>query len=90
MPNLHNVLADVESQMFPNREYRLEIDYYSEETHRWIVWLHRRNKTARLEFIIHEDPINPEDTDVVGSVLEYDGISRQIVGLVMDSIMERL
>jgi hypothetical protein len=91
MPCLENVISDVQSQMFPNRQFTFEVNRIENEPHRWIVYIRSyRNEHAILEFLIDEDPNDPDDTDVAASVLQYGNIPRRIVGLVMDSIIERL
>ena len=94
MPSLHNVIDDIKSSMYPNGEVTFEVLHRptQEEANRWVVYLsipngHRR---AKIEFLIDEDPDDPEDADVLGSVLRHGSVSRRTVSLIMDAILERM
>jgi hypothetical protein len=89
MPSLINVVDDVRNELSPNGQLTFEVIH--EQGNLWIVYItHQQNPNrAKVEFIIENQP-NPEDTGVVGSVLEYGCISRRAMTRIMDEIVERL
>ena len=87
MPNLYNVISDIESTIVPDAKLSYEVQHRGED--RWIVYVRIPNgrRSAKLEFLINE---TLEGTDVAGSVLHYGSIRRNLVRLIMDTITERL
>jgi hypothetical protein len=80
--------------MYPNGDVTFQVLYRPtpEEQNRWIVYIAIPNgeHRAKIEFLIDEDPHNPEDSDVLGSVLRHGSVSRRTVSLIMDAILERM
>lgn len=89
MPSLINVVDDVRNQLSPNGELTFEVHH--DQGNLWIVYItHNQNPNrAKVEFLIENQP-NPEDTGVVGSVLEYGCISRRAMARIMDLIVDSL
>lgn len=89
MPSLINVVEDVRNALSPNGELTFEVNH--EQGNLWIVYItHQQNPNkAKVEFLIEHQP-NPEDTGVVGSVLEFGCISRRAMTRIMDEIVDRL
>ena len=90
MPSLVNVVDDVRNELSPNGELSFEV--YHSQNNIWIVYItHQQNPNkAKVEFLIEENQANPEDTGVVGSVLEFGCISRRAMTRIMDEIVDRL
>jgi hypothetical protein len=90
MPNLHNVVSDINDELFSNEQLNFEIQQRDEET--WIVYIRvpNDNRRAKIEFIINENLNNPDDTEVIGSVLRYGPISRRTMARIMDAIVDRV
>jgi hypothetical protein len=90
MANIHNVISDVEQYVLPDVGLKYKVEHRGGD--RWIVYVSRglESKLAKLEFLIDQNPNNPEDTDVAGSVLRHGCISRKMMTTIMDSIVERL
>ena len=94
MPSIINVIDDIKQSMYSNGEVNFEVLYRptDEEPNRWVVYVAIPNgqHRAKLEFLIDEDPNNPEDAEVLGSVLRHGSVSRRTVSLIMDAILERM
>jgi hypothetical protein len=90
MPNIYNVVTDVNQTVLVNNELIYKVEY--RRNGRYVVYLGHRDaqQTAKLEFIIYEDPNTPDETDVTGSILRYGTLNRNVVSTVMSAIMERL
>lgn len=90
MPNLHNVIADVREMMFPANNVNFII--HQRSNRRWVVYVNilHAQPSGKMEFIINENPNNPEDTEVLGSVLRHGCVRRRTMSLIMDSIIERM
>ena len=87
MPNIHNVVDDVQYLLFPNREVRLHLR--SRDEGRYILYLQipYAAETGKIEFIIEGDP---DDPNINGAVLRNGSVSERTVTRIMNSIMERL
>ena len=88
--NLYNVIDDIKQTMFPNGEVRFEVQ--RRNPRRWIVYLtipHGEGR-AKIEFLVDQDPQDPEDVEVLGSVLRHGPISRGTMTRIMDAIVERM
>lgn len=90
MPNIYNVVTDVHQTVLVSNELTYRVEH--RRNGRYIVYLGRRDaqQTAKLEFIIYEDPNTPDETDVTGSILRFGTLNRNVVSVVMSAIMERL
>jgi hypothetical protein len=87
MPNIYNVISDIESAILPDARLSYDVQHRGED--RWVLYLRIPNgkRSAKLEFLINETEDGP---DVAGSVLRRGSIKRRIISTVMDSIIERL
>jgi hypothetical protein len=90
MSNLHNIVSDLQTQILTTMGLTYEVQQRSYE--RWIVYVRLPNghRSAKLEFMINNDPNYPNDPDIAGSVLRRGSIPRSMIELIMDSIIERL
>ena len=90
MPNIYNVITDIESTVLPDARLSYEVQHRGGD--RWIVYVRIPHgaKSAKLEFLIDENPNDPEDVDVAGSVLRHGSINRQTIRIIMNAITERL
>lgn len=90
MANLHNVVSDVEDMFFPDAGLKYKVKYRGNNI--WIVYISIPDgvQNAKLELIIHEDPDDPEFTEVAGSLLRYGSLDRHMVGVIIDEIIGRL
>lgn len=90
MPNIYNVVTDVQQTVLTN--YELKYDLRHRGDGRYVLYLSNHNTVARskLEFIISSDLSTPDETDVVGSVISFGSLGRNVVSVIMDAIMERL
>lgn len=92
MPNLHNVIDDIAQTMFPNGEVQFEVKNKGtyEKYDKWIVYMRVPNGVmrAKVELMIDEHINDPENTEVLGSVLRYGSVSRSTMARIMDTIME--
>jgi hypothetical protein len=90
MPNIHNVISDIKQYVLPDARLSYEVQHRGED--RWIIYVRIPHgaKSAKLEFLIDQNPNNPEDVDVAGSVLRHGSIHRRTIATIMDSIVERL
>jgi hypothetical protein len=88
--NLRNVVSDLPHQILTSIGLTYEVQERSYS--RWIVYVRVPNGTrsAKLEFIIDNDPNYPDDPDIAGSVLRRGSLPRGMIELIMDSILERL
>lgn len=84
MPNLHNIISDIESRVY--RDHDLQYEVHNRGNGRWVVYVSIPNgqRRAKLEFIMYAED------DVAGSVIRYGSIPRRVVATIMDSILERL
>ena len=90
MPNIYNVISDLERYVLPDARLLYQVQHRGDD--RWIVYVRipYAAKSAKLEFLIDQNPNNPEDVDVAGSVLRHGSINRQTIATIMDAIIERL
>lgn len=91
MPNnLRNIVSDLPQQILT--AVGLIYDVQQRDYNRWIVYvrLPNGNRSAKLEFLINDDPNYPNDPDIAASVLRRGSIPRHMIELIMDSIIERL
>jgi hypothetical protein len=90
MANLHNIVSDLSTQILIGVGVMYDVQQRNEE--RWIVYVRLPNgrRSAKLEFMIDNDPNYPGDPDIAGSVLRRGSIPRHMIDLIMDSIIERL
>jgi len=90
MSNLHNIVSDLPNQILTTMGLTYEVQQRSYE--RWIVYVRLPNghRSAKIEFMIDNDPNFPNDPDIAGSVLRRGCIPRHMIELIMDSIIERL
>jgi hypothetical protein len=90
MLNIHNIVSEVEQTVFPDTGLKYKVQYRGEQ--RWVVYVSIPNgvQNAKLEFIIDRDPIDPDDTDVAGSILRYGSVPKYMIHMIADSIIERL
>ena len=90
MPNLREIVSELPRQILTGVGLQYEVQQRNEE--RWIVYVHIPNghRSAKLEFMIDDDPNFPNDPDIAGSVLRRGCIPRHMNELIMDSILERL
>jgi len=87
MPNIYNVITDIESIVLPDARLSYEVQHRGED--RWIVYVRIPHglRSAKLEFLINE---TLEGNDVAGSVLRHGSINRRTIATVMNAITERL
>ena len=90
MPNIYNVVTDVQQTVLT--DYNLTYDLRHRGHGRYVLYLSNHNTIAKakLEFIISDDPNTPDETDVVGSVIRFGTLGRNVVSIIIDAIMERL
>jgi hypothetical protein len=76
-------------ELFPNGEYTLDVQHKQNNT--WYVYISKpnTNRRGKVELMI-EESLNPEDTEVIGSVLRHGCVSRRTMALIMDTLVERL
>jgi hypothetical protein len=87
MVNLHNTVDDIEHELFPNGEYRLDVEHSHNNI--WFLYIRKTNtnRHGKVEIIIEEDQ---QDIGVLGSVLQHGCVSRATMALIMDTLMARL
>ena len=90
MSNMYNVISDIEATVLPDARLSYEVEHRGDD--RWIIYVRIPHgaKSAKLEFLIDQNPNNPEDVDVAGSVLRHGSIKRQTIATLMNAITERL
>jgi hypothetical protein len=94
MPSIENVVDDVKELLYPNNEVMFNLFHRpsAEHPNRWILYLSIPNgeHRAKIEFIVDCDENEPQDVDVLGSVLRHGSVSRRTVSKIMDAIIERM
>jgi len=88
--NIYNIISDIEQTMFVDTKLKYVVKYHEQQL--WVVYILLPNgvQSAKLEFLIDQDPNNPDDTDVAGSILRYGSVHPRMVDIIADSIVERL
>lgn len=87
---MYNILSDIQQTMFPAAKLKYEVRY--QEPQLWTVYILIPNgmQTAKLEFLVDQNPNNPDDTDVAGSILRYGSVPSYMVERIADRITDRL
>ena len=90
MANIYNIISDIEQTLFPDAKLKYIVQYRGQQI--WVVYVLLPNglQNAKLEFLIDQNPLNPADTDVAGSILRYGSIPRYMIETIADAITERL
>lgn len=90
MANIYNIISDIEQTVFPDAKLKYIVQYRGQQI--WVVYVLLPNgvQNAKLEFLIDQNPLNPSDTDVAGSILRYGSVPRYMIETIADAITERL
>ena len=90
MANIYNIISDIEQTLFPDAKLKYIVQYRGQQI--WVVYVLLPNglQNAKLEFLIDQNPLNPSDTDVAGSILRYGSVPRYMIETIADAITERL
>ena len=86
---MNNIINEIEQTVFPDAGLKYKVKYRGQQL--WIVYVLIPNgkQNAKLEFLVDENPDDPDDTDVAGSVLRYGSVPKQMVHTIADAIIER-
>ena len=87
MANLHNVVHDINMEMFPNGEFNFEVMHHQNDT--WYIYIRspNSNRSAKIELIAE---LVQGEWVIIGSVLRPGCVSRRTMRTFMDTLLERL
>ena len=87
--DMESIIREVKRYVLPNADLRYKLRYLGENIWTLRICHPNMNRCARIEIIVDEYD-NPEDRGARGAVFTYGDIPRDQIGLIMDSILERL